>query len=214
MKKYLNEIRQPAIVSTTKKVVYSVTILLAGIALGIISKTLDETPSNLLPAFLEALDLRNFFSRMGGWLFCGLCISIFSASTLRAALNSLLFFTGMVGSYYVYTIVFAGFYPKSYMMIWIAMTILSPFISAICWYAKGTHIVSLCISAILLMFMARQAFDFGFWYFDIRHVLELLLWGATIGVLYKNPKQIIVVTGGGMLLFILASPLNLFFGML
>jgi hypothetical protein len=214
MKQYLNSIRQPAVVTTTQKVAYSVVILLVGIALGIVSKALDETSSNLLPVFLEMLDLRNFFSRMGVWLFCGLCISIFSSSPLRAALNSFLFFMGMVGSYYVYTIVFAGFYPKSYMMIWIAMTILSPFISAICWYARGTHIISLCISAVLLMFMARQAFAFGFWYFDIRYTLELFLWGATIGVLYRTPKQIIVVTGTGMLLFFLTSPSNLFFGML
>lgn len=117
MKQYLNSIRQPAVVTTTQKVAYSVIILLVGIALGFVSKALDETSSNLLPAFLEMLDLRNFFSRMGGWLFCGLCISIFSSSPLRAALNSFLFFMGMVGSYYVYTIVFAGFYPKSYMMI-------------------------------------------------------------------------------------------------
>lgn len=214
MKQYLNSIRQPAVVTTTQKVAYSVIILLVGIALGFVSKALDETSSNLLPAFLEMLDLRNFFSRMRVWLFCGLCISIFSSSPLRAALNSFLCFMGMVGSYYVYTIVFAGFYPKSYMMIWIAMTVLSPFISAICWYARGTHIVSLCISAVLLMFMTRQAFAFGFWYFDIRYTLELFLWGATIGVLYRTPKQIIVVTGTGMLLFFFTSPLNLFFGML
>lgn len=62
--------------------------------------------------------------------------------------------------------------------------------------------------------MARQAFAFGFWYFDIRYTLELFLWGATIGVLYRTPKQIIVVTGTGMLLFFFTSPLNLFFGML
>lgn len=214
MKQYLNSIRQPSAVTTTQKVAYSVIILLVGIALGIVSKALDETSSNLLPAFLEMIDLRNFFSRMGVWLFCGICISICSSSPLRAALNSFLFFMGMVGSYYVYTIVFAGFYPKSYMVIWIAMTVLSPFISAICWYARGTHIVSLCISAILLMFMARQAFAFGFWYFDIRYTLELFLWGATIGVLYRTPMQITVVTGTGMLLFFFTSPLNLFFGML
>lgn len=214
MKKLLNNIRSPIDISTARKIGYSVLILLMSVILGIVSKALDETPSNMQPIFFQYLDLRNFFSRMGVWLFCGICISIFSSSPLRASLNTFLFLAGMVGSYYVYTIFIAGFYPKSYMMIWIVMTILSPFLAFVCWYSKGTHILSLGISALIIMFMARQAFSFGFWYFDIRYILELFLFVGTIGVLFKTPKQIISVTVSGIFLFILTSQLNLFFGML
>ena len=73
------------------------------------------------------------------------------------------------------------------------MTFVSPFIAYICWYAKGKGITATAISSIIFMFISRQTFAFGFWYFDIRNILELLLWLAMIFVLYQSPKQIIKV---------------------
>lgn len=214
MREFLNKIRMPTSIPILKRIFVSFIVFLTGIFLGVVSKMLDETAINLLPPFLEMLDLGNFFSRMGFWLFSGICVAIFSKTPKQAAVNSLLFFVGMVGSYYAYTVLIAGFNPRAYMMIWISITLLSPFFGAICWYAKGTHIVSICISAVIFMLMTRQAFTFGFWYLDVRHALELLLWGSTFVVLFKTPKQIILVTTIGMLLFFLTAQLHLFWGML
>ena len=214
MKAYLNKIRRPESISSSRKFLYSFTIFAAGIILGVISKALDETVSNLLPYFLEVLDLRNFFSRMGVWIFLSLLISVYSKSPVRAAINVFSFLLGMVGSYYLYTITIAGFFPKSYMMIWVGMTFLSPFMAIICWYAKGKGPVATCISSVIFMFMTRQAFIFGFWYFDIRYILEFLLWVATIFVLYQSPKQALTMIIIGIFLFFLTSQLNLFWGML
>lgn len=214
MKNMLDKIRKPVHSSISKGFLYSILVMLLGIALGVMAKMLDETASNRLPYFIEILDLRNFFSRMGVWLFGGLCIAIYSKTALRAAVNTFLFFSGMVSSYYIYTIYVAGFFPKAYMMIWIGLTVLSPVIGAVCWYARGTHPVSICISAGILMIISRQAFALGLWYLDVRYVLELLLWGLTIAVLYKTPKQILVVFGAGSLLFFLSSVLNLYWGLL
>lgn len=214
MKAYLNKIRRPERISLSQKFLYSFTIFVVGIILGVISKALDETASNLLPYFLEVLDLRNFFSRMGVWIFLSLLISVYSKSPVRAAINVFLFLLGMVGSYYLYTVTIAGFFPKSYMMIWVGMTFLSPFMAIICWYAKGKGPVATCISSVIFMFMTRQAFIFGFWYFDIKYILEFLLWVATIFVLYQSPKQALTMIIIGIFLFFLTSQLNLFWGML
>lgn len=209
----LNKIRRPGSLPRQKKTINSILIFALGVALGVISKVLDETASNLLPPFIERLDLANFFSRMGVWLFIGICISVFSKTPLRAALNVLLFFVGMVGSYYLYTVIYAGFYPKAYMMIWVALTLASPFFAAVCWYAKGTHVVSVVLSAFLAALMMRQAFAFGFWYFDVRNILELILLILTFAVLYKEPKQIALVVLLGAALFFLTANINLFGGL-
>ena len=214
MKNCLNQIRKPINAPLSQKVLQSILIFMAGVILGVISKILDETASNLLRFFLQLLDLRNFLSRMGVWLFLALLISIYSKSPVRAAINVFLFFMGMVGSYYLYTVTIAGFFPKSYMMIWIVMTVISPFMASICWYAKGKGIIAISISSIILMFISRQAFVFGFWYFDVRNILELLLWIATILVLYQSPKQIIRVFTIGLFLFFLTTQINLFWGMM
>ena len=214
MNGFLNEIRKPINISRSRKLLYSSTVFIMGVILGVISKVLDTTPSNYLPYFLEILDLRNFFSRMGVWLFLAVVISVYSKSPIRSAVNVFLFFAGMVGSYFLYTVLVAGFFPKSYMMFWMVMTVISPFLAFVCWYAKGKGIIAISISTIIFMFISRQTFAFGFWYFDIMNMLEFSLWIATIFVLYQSPKQIIKVLSIGLLLFFLTAQTNLFWGML
>ncbi|BAM48059.1 DUF6518 family protein [Amphibacillus xylanus] len=214
MKDFLNDIRKPTQMPRSRKILYSSLIFMLGVILGTISKLLDETASNLLPYFLEQLDLRNFFSRMGIWLFLAVVIAIYSKSPIRSALNVLIFFVGMVGSYYLYTVLIAGFYPKTYMMIWIAMTLISPLLAFICWYAKGRGVIATLISSFIIVAISRQAFAFGFWYFNIKYSLEFLVWIATIVVLYQSPKQISKVLVIGMLLYFATAQLNIFWGML
>lgn len=214
MTKFLNGIRKPIRISLSRKFLYSTLIFIAGVILGLISKVLDETLSNYLPYILETFDLRNFFSRMGVWIFLAVVISVYSKTPIRSAINVFLFFLGMVGSYYLYTVLVAGFFPKSYMMIWIIMTCISPFVAFVCWYAKGKGIIAISISSIIFMFISRQTFSFGFWYIDIINILEFLLWIATIFVLYQSPKQILKVVPIGLFLYFLTAQTNLLWGML
>lgn len=87
MKKLLNNIRQPQSISISKKVLYSFLIFVIGVFLGLISKILDTVASNTLPYFLQVLDLRNFLSRLGVWVFFGVVISLYSKTPLRACLK-------------------------------------------------------------------------------------------------------------------------------
>lgn len=151
---------------------------------------------------------------MGVWIFLAVLISVYSKSAVRAAVNVFVFFVGMVGSYYLYTVMIAVFFPKSYMMIWIMMTVISPLMAFVCWYAKGKGIIAIIISSIILMFISRQAFAFGFWYLDVINILEFLLWIAMIFVLYQSPKQIIKVLVIGFVLMFLTAQTNLFWGIL
>lgn len=205
MNKRLNEVRQPVSIPLSQKVRNSAFILMTGIMLGLLSKVLDEMPGNELPLFLEVLDLRNFFSRLGVWLFIAVVISLYSKSPGRSALNVFMFFAGMIGSYYLYTVQVAGFFPKSYMMIWIGMTVISPFLAFVCWYARGKGHVAVAISVMIFVFMSRQVFAFGYWYFDILYGLDFLLWIAMTIIIYQSPKQMAQVAGIGSLLFILTT---------
>lgn len=210
----LNKDRKRIYLSRSRKLIYSILIFVVGVILGVISKVLDETPSNHLPIFLENLDLGNFFSRMGVWIFLAVTISLYSKSPVGSALNTFLFFVGMLSSYYLYTITIVGFLPKSYMMIWVVMSIISPFLAFVCWYAKGKGIISIFISSIIFMFFMRQALTFGFWYFDIKYILELLLLFFITFLLYQSPKQIMKVIIIGVVCFFLTANINIFGGML
>lgn len=77
------------------------------------------------------------------------------------------------------------------MMIWYVITLISPILAYICWYAKGKGKISLLISSIIILAMLLSSFSIGIWYFDINSIIDLLLFIGTVLVLYMNPKKTI-----------------------
>ena len=187
MKKFLNGIRYTENrVPLNKQIINSVLILFLGIALGVFSKFLDCTPSNKLPYIFSYLDVSNFLGRLAIWVTIALCVSIYSNSSLRATINVFVFFAGMVTSYYSYSKYVAGFFPRSYAMIWIAFTMISPILAFICWYAKGKSNLALILSAMILAILFNMTFVYGILYFDMRSILELMTFVCAIVVLKRN----------------------------
>ena len=141
MKKFLNDIRSAENpISGNRKIINTIAILFLGIALGTFSKYLDFRQTELpgvLMAINGVLDIGNFLGRFAIWILIALCISIYSNSAIRASINVFAFFIGMVASYYLYSNYVAGFFPRSYAMIWVGFTMISPFLAFVCWYAKG-----------------------------------------------------------------------------
>lgn len=193
MKDFFNKIRTPdKTLKTSKKIINTILITLLGIVLGIFSKWLDNLSINdaiWWQHILGIVDLRNVFSYFGIWIFLAITISVFSKTPLRASLNVFLFFVGMTVSYHLYTIMFSGFNPKSYMMIWYGITTITPILAFICWYAKGDNKISIMISSVILAVMLIESFSIGLWYFYFKSVIDTLLFLGTMIVLYIKPKN-------------------------
>lgn len=177
MNKFLNEIRSAeAPIPMKKKIINTIAVLFLGIALGIFSKYLDDHQAELpgvLMAIDGALDLHNFLGRFAIWAWIALCISVYSNSAVRAGVHVFVFFAGMVASYYWYSTYIAGFFPRSYAMIWVGFTAVSPLLAFVCWYAKGKSKPALLLSALILAGLFQMCFVYGCWYFSPRSVLEL-----------------------------------------
>lgn len=193
MKKFLDKIRTPdKTLKTSKKIINTILIFLLGIVLGIFSKWLDNLGINdaiWWQHILGIVDLRNVFSYVGIWIFLAITISVFSKTPLRAGLNVFLFFVGMTVSYHLYTIMFSGFNPKSYMMIWYGITAITPILAFICWYAKGNNKISIIISSVILAVMLKESFSVGIWYFYFKSIIDTILFLGTMTVLYTKPKN-------------------------
>lgn len=193
MKNFLENIRTPdRNLKPDRKIANTSAIFLLGILLGIFSKWLDNLSIDdtiWWQHILGILDLGNVFSSLGIWLFLAVAISVFSKTPLRASLNVFLFFVGMTVSYHLYTIFFSGFNPKSYMMIWYKITLITPILAFICWYAKGKEKISTAISGIILAVMMLSSFGIGIWYFDFKSIIDTILFIGTVLVLYVKPQN-------------------------
>ena len=183
------DIRKPEKkVAVREEVLYSVLILVFGIVMGFIAKMLDTGDLGELPSFLGMIDIVNFLGRFAIWIFIGVCISIYSISAGRAAVNVFLFFAGMVGAYYIYSFFVAGFFPKSYAMMWIALVFVTPLLGAVCWYAKGEGLIATAISGVILGVLFAQAVLL-FQGVRIAFIPELIVWIIAVIILRREPRE-------------------------
>lgn len=182
----LNSIRKKETLSFIKQLLQIFFILILGIALGVFSKYLDTVPSNNTLFLLEYFDIRNFLGRFAIWVTLGVLLSIHSHSPFNAAIKVFIFFLAMVTSYYLYSKYVAGFFPKSYALIWFGFTALSPFLAFICWYSKGIGKASFLLSSMILGVLLNMCFVYGNLYFDIRSIPELLVFIVAVFSLRRN----------------------------
>ena len=209
--KLLDKVRTPQNKFPAKKQIFITAIIfLLGIGLGTFSKYLDHQQA-YLPSFLmiidTSIDLHNFLGRFSPWIFIAVCISVYSQSAVKAA-AVFIFFVGMVSSYYLYSNFIAGFFPKSYAMIWIAFTVLSPFLAYLCWYAKGNGWIACIISACIIGTLFNTAFSYGFIYFAVHHWLEVIVLLLMIVILRRKSKEMFVMLGIGI---VFAVVINILF---
>ena len=209
LKDKLKAIREPLELPPRKtRVMYSAGFALLGTVLGIFSKWLDNLAiddSVWWQRIIGILDLGNVFSGMAVWLVIALAVAVFSRTAARAAVNVLLFFAGMCLSYHIWTLLFSGFDPGSYMLIWYAITLVSPLLAAACWYAKGTKPASIAISVLILAVLSIYCFSVGPVYFYFLNVINTLLFIAAAAILYKTPKQTAIIAAGGIVLSVILS---------
>lgn len=192
---FLEKIRIPQKSNNTKRqVIVTIGVLLFGICMGLFSKYLDyrqgELPT-LLNLIDNTLDFHNFLGGFAPWIVIAVCISVYSNTPVRAAINVLSFFSGFVASYYIYSYFVAGFFPRSYAIIWIVFTIISPFLAFLCWYAKGTGCSAIIISSGILGVLMNTAFSYGMFYIDINSWLNLMMLLFGIFILRKSLKETI-----------------------
>ena len=210
MQKALRRIRAPKPVrSPWTRLLFPVLALLLGVLLGVFAKWLDNLALDDAVSWhrlIGALDLGNVFSEFGVWLLLALALAVFSPGPVQAALRVFLFFAGMCAAYHAWTVAFSGFDPAGYMRIWYALTLISPLLAVLCWYAKGRSVPSMVLGALILTVLARCCFSTGWFYFDLNGPVNAAIFLLAAAALYAGPVQIGVDVAAGIALAVVLGP--------
>ena len=192
MKAYLDKIREPdKSISARRENIITVGIVVFGFLIGIVQKALDGTAINELPFILQQIDIINFFGRLAIWILLAVIISVYAKTPARASVNTFLFFISMVAGYYIYCNFVLGFLPRSYMMMWFAISVVSVVPAYICWYAKGDGPIAVIITAGILGVLLAQSVIITQGIY-VTHLPDAVLWIIGMIVLRRKPKEFAV----------------------
>lgn len=118
--------------TTTKQEVFSIAnALIIGDVLGLFAKIADY------PYFIN-LGFTDTADRLGIWVFVATLLSVFSYSPKLAGVKVFSFFGSVLSVYYVYTVLFLGFFPLKVIVFWSVCTAVTPVCAYIMWYARGS----------------------------------------------------------------------------
>lgn len=136
-----------------------------GIVLGITAKLIDVPyVTSKFPIF------DNIMGRFGIWVWTATIISILSKTALFAAVRSFVFFIGMLFAYYGYTVLFLHFFPKSQIILWGAIAMITPFCGFLIWQIhKERHYTNFISSLPFMIFFTEwylTAFTGRYWTFS------------------------------------------------
>lgn len=179
-----------------KSNVYSLLFpFIIGIVLGIIAKLIDVPyVTSKFPVFDDIM------GRFGIWVWAAAIISILSKTALFAAVRSFVFFIGMLSAYYGYTILFLNFFPKSQMVLWISIAIITPFCGFMLWQIHREHNYVNFISSLPFMIFFTEwyltAFTGQYWSFStakdelLLGIAYLCFTSSLLAVIPTNKKRL------------------------
>jgi hypothetical protein len=186
--------RTDKMISFKKKLSKSIFILILGLALGMLatwSKTVTDD-GTIINHLISTIELSNIMSRIAFWAIISVMISIDANSPLRAIINIALFFLGAFGGYYIYTVLIINNTITINIINYLTFAGITSLLGMIIWYAKGEGWLSVLISALVIAFFIREAFDYGTWYFGIDYIFEVIVFIWSIIILYSNFTKTII----------------------
>ncbi|MDK8183366.1 hypothetical protein [Paenibacillus sp. UMB4589-SE434] len=198
--------------STTKQKVFSIVYaIIVGVILGLAAKIVDSPDFN--PIFT------NIGDRVGIWIFVAALLSVFSYSPKLAALKIFVFFGSMLTVYYVYTTFVLHFFPEREIIFWSICAAVSPVCAYIMWYARGSGLFSIIVSALPITALLLEGFELRNAYLPVHTHYYLIPWLMGIYLVMivvllltipKNKKRVLVILPIAIILSFIMIYFNVF----
>lgn len=194
-----------------KKIIDFILCLVLGIILGITSKYLDTVAldGSWITSVLHFF--ANLFTRLGIWVLIATMVAAYSTTLIRAAINTFVFFIGMLISYYLYSAYLFGFFPTNYFILWGSIALVSPLLAVVVWIAKNNDHLAHILPAFPMGFLLSLSLGMGLFYVDLTYFEELIMYVVLCLVFYKHPKQIAISVGLSIVIAIIINISPLYF---
>lgn len=105
-------------------------------------------------------------------------VAAYSKTQIKAAGNTLIFFIGMLISYYIYSAFLFGFFPTRYFILWGGIALASPFLAIVVWKAKNNVRLSFILPALPMGLMLSLSLGIGLFYVYLNYIEELIMYFA------------------------------------
>lgn len=146
--------------TTRKLTLYAILqAVVIGALMGLAAKLVDRPEVN--PVFDD------LGGRLGIWVFAATLIAVYSRSPKVAAARVFAFFLAMLGVYYVYTVLFLGFYPQREILFWGICAVISPVCGYGVWYARGHGWIAASILALPVAVLLTEGFALRYAYLPV-----------------------------------------------
>lgn len=189
IKATLNSIRNESSSSLTRqqKILQVLLSFALGVFLGVIAKYSDTIPSNGLIGNIWGT-ISDITTRLGIWVLVATIFAILSINPRIAAIKVFTFFSGMLLTYYLYSMWLFHFFPTYYFIRWGAIALASPIAAYIVWFSKGNGWFSAFCASMPIGLLISEGYPF-FYMFEIAYGFDILSAIILFLILSPNKKQ-------------------------
>jgi hypothetical protein len=162
-------------------------MLIVGALAGVAAKFSDTIPSND-STWLLFNYLGDITTRLGIWVFIAALIAAWSINPRIAALKVFAFFSGLLLTYYLYSMVLFGFFPTYYFLSWSMIALFSPVAAYLVWFSRGQGWIAALAAGAPIAVLLSQGYPF-IYTLSIVAAFDLLAAAALFIILPNGGQQ-------------------------
>jgi hypothetical protein len=162
-------------------------MFIVGAFLGAVAKYSDTIPSNnSILLFFNYLG--NITTRLGIWILIAALIATWSINPRIAALKVFAFFSSLLLTYYLYSMILFGFFPTYYFLSWGMIAIFSPLAAYLVWFSRGQGWIAALAAGAPIAMLLSQGYPF-IYTLSIMPAFDLFAAAALFIILPCGKKQ-------------------------
>ncbi len=171
----LDKIRERELdVSLPSSILSTILVLIFGVIVGAVAQTFEYFAANSSvwwQDIVKDLQLNVIFEKPPIWFMLGLLVAVSSSRPIKAAINELAFFIGVIAGFFVVPMVFSEASKPDNLSTWIIIAVVSVPLAMIFWYAKSNSWPSIAFDALIIGVFGAYCFDCGFVYFHFNDII-------------------------------------------